>query len=72
MYNFIILHYKGLENSKANTLSQKTNYFKEKKEIKYLILRTNQGSTLSYNYIVLAAIFRVGNNTFTKQLRTAI
>ena len=27
---FIISYYKGLENGKANTLSQKTNYFKEK------------------------------------------
>ena len=36
--NFIILYYKGLENGKADTLSQKANYFKEKELVKYLIL----------------------------------
>ena len=68
-YNFIILYYKGLKNGKANTLSCKTNYFKDKKQVKYLILRTNQNSTLSYNYMVLVVIFRVKNNKFIKWLR---
>ena len=65
-YNFIILYYKGLENGKVDTLSQKANYFKEKKQVKYLILRTNGNSTLIYNYMVLAATFRVKNNTFVE------
>ena len=65
-YNFIILYYKGFENNKADTLSQKTNHFKEKKWVKYLILRTNQDSTLTYNYMVLAVTFRVENNTFAE------
>ena len=29
-YNFTILYHKGLENGKADTLSQKTDYFKQK------------------------------------------
>ena len=41
LYNFIISYYKGLENSKVDTLSQKTKYFKEKKLVEYLILRVN-------------------------------
>ena len=41
LYNFIILYYKGSENGKADILSRKTNYFKEKEQVKYLILRTN-------------------------------
>ena len=31
LYNFIISYCNGLENGKADTLSTKTNYFKEKK-----------------------------------------
>ena len=62
----MILYHEELENSKVDTLSQKTNYFKEKKQVKYLTLKTNQDSTLSYNHIVLAATFRVKNNTFIK------
>ena len=66
-YNFTILYYKGSENGKADTLSQKTNYFKKKREqVKHLILRTNQNSVLIYNHMVLAAMFRVENNTFTE------
>ena len=30
-YNFIILYYKGSENGRVNTLSQKANYFNKKK-----------------------------------------
>ena len=57
MYNFIILYCKGLENSKVDTLSQKANYFKEKKEVKHLILRINRDNSLIYNYIILAVMF---------------
>ena len=31
LYNFIILYWKELENSRVDTLSQKANYFEEKK-----------------------------------------
>ena len=31
LYNFIILYWKELENSRADALSQKPNYFKGKK-----------------------------------------
>ena len=33
LYNFTILYCKGLKNSKVNTLSQRTNYFKNKKRV---------------------------------------
>ena len=52
--------------------SQKANYFKEKERVKYLILKTNKDNILGYNYMVLAVMFRVENNTFTEWLRTAI
>ena len=52
----MILYQKELENGKANTLSRKTNYFKKKKQVKYLILKTNTDSTLIYNHIVLVAM----------------
>ena len=61
-----------MKNGKANTLSCKANYFKEKKKVKHLILRINQDGVLSYNYMVLLIIFRVENKTFAEQLRTAI
>ena len=61
-----------MENGKANTLSRKANYLKKKEQVKHLILRTNRDSTLIYNYIVLAVIFRAENNTFTKCLRMVI
>ena len=57
MYNFTILYHKGSENDKADTLSQKANYFKKKKTSWASILRTNRDSSLLYNYIILAVIF---------------
>ena len=40
-YNFMILYCKGSENGKVDILSRRANYFKEKKQILYLIFRTN-------------------------------
>ena len=40
--------------------------------MEYLILRTNRDSILKYNHMVLAATFRVNNNIFAEQLRTAV
>ena len=61
-----------MKNGRADALSQKTNYFKEKEPVKYLILKTNQDNILKYNHIVLAAIFRVKNDVFAKQLQKLI
>ena len=72
LYNFIILYRKGSENSRADALSQKTNYFNGKKHIKHLILRRNQNDNLGYNHMVLAAMFRVKNNVFAKWLQTVV
>ena len=60
------MYHKGSENGRADTLSQKANYFKKKKQVKHLILKTTQNNNLSYNHIVLLATFRVKNNIFTK------
>ena len=68
----MITYYKGLKNNRVNILSQKANYFKKKELVKYLILRTNQDNILKYNYMVLAAIFRVENNIFAERLRIVI
>ena len=37
----MITYHKRSENDRINTLSQKTDYFKEKEQVKYLILKTN-------------------------------
>ena len=68
----MIAYYKELENDKIDTLSRRTNYFKENKQVKHLILKTNQDSMLSYNHIVLAATFRAKNSTFAERLQVAI
>ena len=72
MYNFTILYCKGLENDKANILSRKADYFNKKEQVKHSILRTNKDSVLTYNYMVLAAMFRVANDTFAEQLWAAV
>ena len=37
-----------------------------KKYVEHLTLRINQNSKLTYNYMVLAAMFRMENNTFAE------
>ena len=64
----MILYCKGLNNSKIDALSQRANYFKEKKQFKYLILRTNKDGTFMCNYMILAVTFRAENNTFAERL----
>ena len=53
-------------------LAEKLTTLKKKEKVKYLILKTNQNSTLIYNHMVLVATFRAENNTFAERLRTAI
>ena len=53
----MIFYCKGSESDKVDTLSQKINYFNKKRQVEYLILKTNKKGTLTYNYIVLVVIF---------------
>ena len=70
-YNFVISYRKGSENRKADAFSRRSNYFRDKEEVKYLILRARPSGDLEYNYAVLVATFIAENNDFTKRLRDA-
>ncbi len=55
MYNFKILYIKGSENTRANALSRKPEYLKNKTYISKVILKSDRDN-LTFNYIELAAI----------------
>ncbi len=55
MYNFKILYIKGSKNARANTLSRKPEYLKNKIYVSRAILKSDRDN-LTFNYIELAAI----------------
>ena len=57
-YNFYISYIKELENGKANILSKKSKYYKNKKYISYAILIIEKLG-LEYNKLQLIIIVRI-------------
>ena len=66
-YNFKIIHYKGNENRRANTLSQQPNYKHKSKKADPAILKENKDGTISYNHQILAATINI-RMTMTNKL----
>jgi hypothetical protein len=48
IFNFKIAYYKGLENTKVDTLNRKADYLRDKKEVSYTIFVEGETS-LTYN-----------------------
>ena len=57
LYYFKISYWKELENAAIDTLSQRSDYFIEKEEVSYTILREIKNGRLYYNNIILSATF---------------
>ena len=66
-YNFKIIHCKGNNNGRADTLSQQPDYKKNlKKKADPAILKENKDRMISYNHQILVAIINIGMTMTTK------
>lgn len=71
-YNFQIIYRKGSENAKADALSRRTDYLKDKPKTIQAILRTDTEGNLEYNRHVIAATLTIENRDFENKVRQAL
>ena len=57
-YYFKIKYIKGINNTKADVLSRKTE-LQDSKKLSDVILRINKDSKIKYNHLKLAAVYKV-------------
>ena len=66
-YDFKIIHCKGNNNRRADTLSRRPDYEKNlKKKADPVILKENEDGMISYNHQILAATINIGTTMMTK------
>lgn len=68
-YNFRILYRKGSENTQADALSRRADYFQGKETVEYSILKRNQQGELEYNHTELSATIEIQPETWMKRIQ---
>lgn len=70
-YNFKISYRKRSENAKADALSQREDYLRDKPKVRNTILQQNQFGNIEYNRQLIAVILQTKNDDFKKKIREA-
>ena len=61
-FNFKIYYHKESKNAKADALSRRSNYMKNKSQTIQLVLSQQQNETITYNTWIITAIMIIINN----------